>query len=176
MYKKINNLLLLIILAVVIMLTGYVGLAVAGAVAGGPGPSANGHGNVNDCKNVRTFSFHAREFRDGSVEGSFQLNSHETGTRLHGEINCLSIVEVDNEAFMSGVVLQSDGPVPCTGGDCTGWVALFSVRDNDEGLNGTPDQITPVALASPSSPLTCNDMLTSFLLFDIEKGNIQVQP
>ena len=98
---------LLIILAVVIMLTGYVG----SAIAGGPGPSANGHGNLLFSGELRTFSFHAREFKDGYVEGSFELKNRKQGVRIHAEIDCLVIDDYPDHsiATMSGVITHASG-------------------------------------------------------------------
>ena len=167
MYKKINNLLLLIILAVVIMLTGYIG----SAIAGGPGPSANGHGNLLLDYELRTFSFHAREFKDESVEGSFELKNRQQGVRLHAEIDCLLIE--GNQATMSGEITQVRGTVEVIPGDFV-W---FRVEDNGEGSVNSPDRITLVLveLDPDEPPITCNDDF-DIDLQDIIAGNIQVKP
>ncbi len=173
MYKKINNLLLLIILAVVIMLTGYIG----SAIAGGPGPSANGHGNLLLDYELRTFSFHAREFKDGSVEGSFELKNREQGVRIHAEIDCLLIDDIDDHiATMSGVITQVRGDDVIMLND----IVWFRVKDNGEGSVNYPDEITLVLVEinpEPELEILCDGTpAINNPLKEIIAGNIQVKP
>ena len=56
---------------------------------------------------LRTFSFHARESKNGDVKGSFELKNRQVGVRVHAHLNCLRVN--GNEAFISGVLTQVNG-------------------------------------------------------------------
>ena len=66
-----------ILFAVIFILTGTAEQVQAKNV----GASVNGHGNLVMDGTLRTFSFHAREFRNGDVEGSFELKNRLLGVR-----------------------------------------------------------------------------------------------
>jgi len=139
----------------------------------GSGPSAGGQGRISGTD--RTFAFSAVTHKDGSVSGQGQLNNRAAGVKIHFSIDCISVS--GNAATMSGTVTNSNFYVP--GGPC--W---FKVKDNGEGVNAPPDEITGFLFCEPDDPdplcnqLTCdvNNESDAGGLNPIESGNIQVKP
>jgi len=144
-----------------------------GSLLKGSGPSATGQGKMVGTN--RTFSFNAVTHRDGSVSGQGQLNSH-LGAKIHFSIDCLYVE--GNVATMSGTVTNSEAFQEYVGGPC--W---FRVKDNGEGSNAQPDEITffifcgPDETDTPCTTLTCDVDHESDAggLQPIENGNIQVK-
>lgn len=165
--KKLLPLLILLLLAMAAF--GSASLTLVGAQ--NSGPAANGHGNttaVND--ELRTFSFHAIQKKDGTVTGNMTLHNRGLDSFLKVDINCLLVT--GNIATMSGVVTHSDDPR----GDFEGLPAIFRVVDNGEGENSPPDLISGVVvLGDEDSLITCKDPFPLTLRL-IEAGNIQVKP
>jgi hypothetical protein len=143
----------------------------AGPVAaGGNGvvASATGSGQATVGGALRTFSFTAREYADGSVQGEAQINNRSQDVSLHLALDCL--VVSGNTAYMSGAVTKSSNPADVG----PGWD--FAVQDNGEGSNAPPDKITlvyPFGTAFPCSNAAAQASLNS-VLFPIDSGNIQV--
>lgn len=147
------------------------------------GPSASGHGNLVMEGALRTFSFHAREFNSGHVEGSLELKNRQVGVRAHATLDCLRLQ--GNEAFVSGVLTQVDG----VDGTFIGDEVWFHVRDNGEGRGDPPDQVTLMIVEVPSAPATFFDCETPLAeifeafpelaegleLQDVIGGNVQVK-
>ena len=152
--------------AIFIFLLSYAGTATAGIA----GPFASGHGNLIIEGERRTFSFHARELKNGRVIGSLVLKNRNLGIRAKAIINCLDID--GNQATMSGVITQINGDYSSLIGDDI-W---FRVVDNGEGFRNTTDQITLVIveLDEPPSAICTEDVDVD--LQNILGGNIQVNP
>lgn len=131
------------------------------------GPSANGHGNLTIMGGLQTLSFHARQFRDGTVSGSMVVKSRAQNARLFADLNCLSVAA--NTAVLSGVVTQSDNSAFPPGSK-----ALFQVVDNGEGANDPADVMTDVTIFPAGSAVDCH-MATSPVLLPVQEGNIQVR-
>ena len=138
------------------------------------GPSANGHGTIMledtpiDGVGFRHFTFHAKEKRNGSVEGNGVL-THIGGVRnLSFDIDCLT---VDGTlAVMSGVITR-DNQVP----ENVGLLCWFKVRDNGEGNNSDPDQITVLYAGTDPAVYDCAINYVDEAMYDIECGNVQVR-
>jgi hypothetical protein len=139
----------------------------------GSGPvvqSARGAGHFTVGGELRTFSFTALKYADGTVQGEYQLFNRSSGTRLHGDVVCLSVV--GNLAWIGGSQEHgSDGfPPDLENG--------FRVADNGEGANDPPDGMSLMFVnagpgfaqayctARPPAPAPLNP---------IEAGNIQVR-
>jgi hypothetical protein len=149
----------------------------------GAGHSASGHGNLVMEGALRTFSFQAREFKDGRVQGSLELKNRHIGVRAHAELDCLSID--GDEAILSGVLTQVSG----IEGNFIGDEVWFRVRDNGEGRGDPADQISLViveVVSTPAEYFTCetplHDIFAAFPeleddlgLQDIIGGNVQVR-
>jgi hypothetical protein len=137
------------------------------------GPSANGHGTITlenipiDGEGFRHFTFHAKEQRNGSVQGNGVLTYIGGVRNLSFDIDCLS---VDGTlAVMSGVITR-DNQFP----ENVGQLCWFKVRDNGEGNNSDPDQIT--LFFSGTDPLVFDCAINyGNLMYDIEGGNVQVR-
>ena len=120
MRKSLNN-------AHVILLVLGMLLAAGTSHARGGLPAASGHGNLVMEGALRTFSFQAREFRDGHVQGNLVLKNRHLGVRARADIDCLRID--GDEAILSGILTQLDGIEDNFIGD----EVWFRVRDNGEG-------------------------------------------
>jgi hypothetical protein len=146
------------------------------AVAGGPSivASATGSGHFQypsptGGTALRTFSFEAHAYSDGTVSGNAQVKNRATDQTLNIHIDCLNIM--GNLAVISGTAWSATGP-----GNTDGDGAIFAVIDNGEGTNAAPDQAT---YAYTGSGLVCTDAhspadLDPSLFYDVEGGNIQV--
>jgi hypothetical protein len=139
------------------------------AAGGNSGPSAHGAGHFDIGGELRTFSFTAVTHRDGTVNGQAQLVNRAADTRTHVEINCLRVA--GKTAFVSGVVSNASNPA------LEGQPAIFSVQDNGEGSDATPDLVSLVFIGG-STPLVnaCQAPLQPTPTNVVERGNIQVQP
>ena len=170
-----------ILFAVIFILTGTAEQVQAKNV----GASVNDHGNLVMDGTLLTFSFHAREFHNGDVEGSFELKNRLLGVRAHAAIDCLPIE--GSEALLSGVLTQVDG----IEGPFVGDEIWYRIKDNGEGRGDPPDEISLVIVELPSQPseiFTCDMTLADILdenpeltdedleLQDIIGGNIQLRP
>ena len=140
----------------------------------GNGPSANGHGAFYYGEELRHFTFHAITMPDGSVQGSGvrTIAGHQSENQIKFNIDCLFIVN-GNNATMSGVVTSStveNWPV--------GTPVIFRVIDNGEG-SSNPDQITLLTQCH-NEPYwwfdDCTDLPDYWGLYDIESGNLKVNP
>ena len=142
-----------------------------GTLLKGVGPSASGQGQIVGTD--RVFAFTAITKPDGSVSGQGQLTFTQNSVKIHFSIDCISVT--DNTAIISGTVTSSDAFPEYIGGPC--W---FKVKDNGEGSNVPPDEITYFIFCRPNDQcdnLTCDYDNESQAggLQQIENGNIQVR-
>jgi hypothetical protein len=138
------------------------------ASSNGVTASATGAGQSTFGGEQRTFAFAARQYADGSVKGELQLNNRSQDRVFHMTLDCL--VVNGTTAYASGIVDHSTLPSDVG----TEWDV--AVRDNGEGTNAPPDQISLVYIFFPQLPCT-NLAVQAFLngaLFPIDSGNIQV--
>ena len=120
---------------------------------------------------LRTFSFEARKLSDGRVRGEAQVKNRATGQTLNIHIDCLNVI--GNIAVMSGIAWSATGPGNTDGDD-----QIFAVKDNGQGANAAPDEVTysfggTGLVCSGLTPETVDDALAPFL-FNVEAGNIQI--
>ena len=140
-------------------------------------PSANGQGALfldyqGFTPAVQHFAFHAETNEEGITTGSFESKFGENG-RVHGTINCLSILSDGKTAIMSGTITQVDGDTYIGYGFAVGDDAWFKVQDNGEGANATKDRFSDVYAYADLEPCPYEYNLE---LFTILNGNIQVKP
>jgi hypothetical protein len=156
--------------AVVLMLVGT-------AVAKAPGASqavvasATGSGHmVRPDGTFRSFSFSARKYADGTSKGELQLNSRSFDVVVHIKIDCLRVV--GNVAHMSGRITRVSNPDEGEVGELN----RVEVRDNGEGGNAPPDQISTIpANPGDADPTTCVDPPTNATIRTVQRGNVQVR-
>jgi hypothetical protein len=133
--------------------------------------SATGSGHmVRPDGTFRSFSFSARRYADGSVNGQLQLNSRGFEVFVHIRIDCLRVV--GNTAYMSGFITHTSNPAEGEIGELNRAI----VRDNGEG-RGVIDQVSRIP-ANPGSvdQRTCVDANEDlFPLRDVQRGNVQVR-
>ena len=139
------------------------------AAASASGPSASGHANLTVGGGLQTFSFNAREDRNGVVSGTFQLKSRGQHVKVHGTIECLSVV--GNTAYLNGTVTRLDDQNPIPFDYAVGDHVYFAVVDNGEG-RGAVDEWTDLYPAF-DYPFCIDEGLP---MEPNEGGNIQVRP
>ncbi len=136
----------------------------------GTGPSATGSAILSEedlFGYFQNFSFQAQENPDGSITGSIEFKCRIPGSgRVHGTIDCMTIE--GNQATMSGFATHSD-----IEGYPPGSFFWFRVIDNGEGDNSPADQFSDIWGVPEGHP--CTESLTGDM-FDIENGNVQVNP
>lgn len=136
------------------------------SAGGNSGPSANGAGHFDILGDLRTFSFHANEAKDGSVSGQAQIHNRNQDVASHIVVNCLRVV--GNTAYVSGVISKSSNTL------LEGTGAVWSVRDNGEGANAPPDRISLAFVGYTNVTNLCQ--LASPTPLHAIDGNIQVKP
>lgn len=136
----------------------------------GNGPSANGQAILPEealYGYFQNFSFHARENEDGSITGSIEFKCRiPSSGRVHGTIDCMTID--GNQATITGFATHSD-----IEGYPPGSLFWFRVVDNGEGNGDPPDQFSDVYGVPEGYPCTVSLPVE---MFDIENGNVQVNP
>ena len=156
--------------AVVLMLVGTA-VAKAPAASHAVVGSATGSGHmVRPDGTFRSFSFSARKYADGTSKGELQLNSRSFDVVVHIKIDCLRVV--GNVAHMSGRITRVSNPDEGEVGELN----RVEVRDNGEGGNAPPDQISTIpANPGDADPTTCVDPPTNATIRTVQRGNVQVR-
>ena len=133
--------------------------------------SATGAGQFTVAGELRTFSFNALKYADGTVQGQYELFSRSAGVRLHGDVVCLSVV--GNHAWIGGSQDQSNDPVVTPAGLENG----FQTVDNGQGVSDPPDQLSLMFIdgAPGFAQAYCDARADAPPLNNIEAGNIQVR-
>ncbi|MFC2094015.1 hypothetical protein ACFLSH_00160 [Bacteroidota bacterium] len=145
--------------------------------------NVTGSGNFVSNGNLRVFTFNARSFADGSVDGHFNLNRTNSGVHISGSITCFNIN--GNEAYFGGIIENSNSSNPNFGPGASSW---FAVMDNGQGNNSDPDQISlslnsndpfydqtflEQFCADPSTVAPLDNPI-SYGWNDVESGNIKI--
>lgn len=132
--------------------------------------SVTGSGHfTTDQADFRTFSFTARRYADGSVNGQWERIRRTTGNaerKSHGKVTCFTII--GTQAWLGGYA-TSGIYVP---GE-VGW----RVVDNGEGKNAPTDQISLQYVDAPegfAADYCATTPEAPAPLHDIESGNIQI--
>jgi hypothetical protein len=134
--------------------------------------SATGSGHmVRPDGTFRSFSFSARKYADGTVNGELQLNSRGFDVFVHIKINCLRLD--GNTAYMSGLITHSSNSEEGVAGELNRW----AVQDNGEGRDANPDMVSSIPENEGNlDPRTCeddnSDRPTSRI---VQRGNVQVR-
>jgi hypothetical protein len=125
--------------------------------------SVTGHANLTHEGELRTFSFTARQYADGTIKGEWQRFTRSTNSKAHGDVTCLTVV--GNEAWIGGITERTT-----TVGGEVGW----RVVDNGEG--SAPDQMSLqfAGGGEGSADAYCAAGPAWPPLSDIEGGDIQV--
>jgi hypothetical protein len=155
----------------VMMLLVAIGVAQAPAASQTVVASATGSGHmVRPDGTFRSFSFSARKYADGTSKGELQLNSRSFDVVVHIKIDCLRVV--GNVAHMSGRITRVSDPEQ---GDL-GELNRVEVRDNGEGRNAPPDQVSTIPEnPGDADPTTCVDPPTNTTIRTVQRGNVQVR-
>jgi hypothetical protein len=131
--------------------------------------SATGAGNTIVSGDLRTFSFSARLFRDGTASGTAEINNRMIDEMFQVDVDCFEVF--GNIAVMSGVITRH------TDATAIGLTGIFGVIDNGEGTNAPVDAVTQVFFFQPHTA-TCRDAtpdLVVELAAPIVSGNVQVR-
>lgn len=142
-----------------------------------PNSSANGQGTIflnyeGFVPGNQHFSFHANTDNNGIVTGAFETKWGVNG-RIHGTIDCLTILPDGKTAILSGFITQLDGDGYINSGFLVGMNTWFKVKDNGEGTNSSKDLFSDV-FVDFNSVLVCSIDLEVDML-SITNGNIQVK-
>jgi hypothetical protein len=150
---------------------------------------------------LRTFSVTAIQRQDGTTTGTLQYQTHDQGDpqvthKQHGRVFCM--VDLGNGVAAigaEGTLRQPDDtppspsaiglPLPDADRPNGNHGLIFSVRDNGEGPNASPDEVTgvihttegAVAFACANPTLVFGprpDLVAEAFFNDIQAGNIQV--
>jgi hypothetical protein len=160
-------------IAAVATLAIVVGAVVADAPAASQSvvASATGSGHmVRPDGTFRSFSFSARRYADGTSDGQLQLNSRSFDVVVHIRIDCLRVV--GNVAHMSGRITRINNPEEGEVGELN----RVEVRDNGEGADAPPDQVSTIpANPGDADPTTCVDPPTNSTIRTVQRGNVQVR-
>lgn len=140
--------------------------SVVHAAGNGVVASATGSGHIMSGGELRTFSFSARQFADGTTKGQAQVNSRALDVFAQIEIDCLKVV--GNTAHMSGVITRSSNPAEAEVGE----VRRFVVRDNGERAGDWPDEISTIP-RNPAGETCANSSLDTNK--ELLHGNVQVR-
>lgn len=157
--------------------------ALTSAKGGNSGPFVGGSGHLTVDEAFRTFSFHARQKKDGEFEGLFNLQARQTPARLRGTVDCFQIIG-ENQAVVAGFITDAGESGFREGGNFA-----FFVEDNGEGSAAT-DALTLIPQFTVPQPGFPDDQsVVDFFctapgggvaalppLRPIEAGNIQVKP
>jgi hypothetical protein len=134
---------------------------------------------------MRTFAFTAKQYKDGSFDGEYQVYRHASGAanKWHGKVIYLNVK--DNKALIIGYEDHQTGA-------WLGTYDAFIAIDNGEGTNASPDIMSfvwytdnPTELANWMTMdadefvqhllLTWPDPITiEDILYPVQMGNIQV--
>src|SRR5262245_53264077 len=133
--------------------------------------SATGAGQFTVAGELRTFSFNALKYADGTVQGQYELFSRSAGVRIHGDVVCLSVV--GNHAWVGGSQDQSSS----SSGFPAGLENGFQSVDHGQGANDPPDRLSLMFINAPPgfAQAYCDARVDAPPLNDIEGGNIQVR-
>src|SRR5690606_6332277 len=105
----------------------------------GRNPSVSGHVELDSVDGrYQQYSFTAVMLKDGSVKGQFQLfDEYSDSLRLvaHGKVECFTIQDDGQTAFLGGVVTR--GMLDTV--NLVGAEAYWTVVDNGQGANADPD-------------------------------------
>lgn len=91
---------------------------------------------------LRTSSFTAEKFADGTSTGQLQLRSPEFDVVVHLRVDCLRVV--GGQAHMSGVITYTSDPSEAFVGERNRLV----VQDNGSGPHAPPDMVSGI----PANP------------------------
>ena len=119
----------------------------------------------------RSFSFSARRYADGTVNGEVQLNSRGFDVFVHIKIDCLRLD--GSTAYMSGLITYSSNPAEGVPGELNRW----AVQDNGEGAGASPDMVSSIpANEGNLDPKTCEDDNSDRPISrTVQRGNVQVR-
>ena len=133
--------------------------------------SATGSGHmVRPDGTLRSFSFNAQRYADGTSTGQLQLNSRSFDVVVHIKIDCLRVV--GNVAHLSGRITRVSNPDEGEVGELN----RVEVRDNGEGPGVPPDQISTIPVnPDDADPTTCVDPPTNTTIRPVQNGNVQVR-
>jgi hypothetical protein len=139
---------------------------------GGATQQVTGHANVflPVFQAEQRYSNSAVRHANGTFSGEFQLISEqEGGITIHGDVLCFTIV-ANRIARMAGVIERSD-PEGFAGAH-----VVWTVVDNGEGANSTPDQTSDFFLVPPAVAQTHCAVGFALPLLPVLSGNLQVHP
>jgi hypothetical protein len=128
--------------------------------------SVRGSGHLTVAGERRTFTFNAKRYADGSVDGEFQVVARQVDRVSHGRITCMTVF---GSAAWLGVVIERDNVVP------TPFEGVFRVVDLAQAPGGSPDLMSLLQPVGPGvAQAYCNAAPPAPPLMPTESGEIVV--
>lgn len=119
---------------------------------------------------VQPFTFTARVYADGSVDGRYTFRTVDDGVPFfaHGSLTC--VVISDNRGWFGGLIESSSDS------SLEGLDMWFQVQDNGEGAAAPPDVSTLIGAGGPGTAQDyCDEAPEARFPWPVEEGNIQVR-
>jgi hypothetical protein len=125
-----------------------------------------------------TFAFAAVRHRDGSVSGRFHQHQPFFGFTYGGEVTCFAVDEVNNRAWVGGVLTHSDDPSAVTEVGDDVW---FRVLDTGQAA-AEPDRSTFFGFEQPPPGIVTSEEYCQLRIWPdgnarawpVERGNIVI--
>jgi hypothetical protein len=128
--------------------------------------SARGSGMLTVAGEKRTFTFNAKRYADGSVNGQFEVHSRQVDRVSHGRVVCMTVF---GSSAWIGVVVEQDNVAP------TPFEGIFRVVDVPQAPGGSPDLMSLLQPVGPGGAQAyCNAAPPAPPLLVTEGGEITV--
>ena len=129
-----------------------------------------------DFGSVR-FEFVAVRHRDGGVSGRFFQDQPFFGFSYAGDVTCFAVDEVNNRAWIGGVVTSSNDPAPVTEVGDDVWFRVL-----DAGKDAEPDRSTFFGFEQPPPGIATSEEYCQLKIWPdgnarawpVERGNIVI--
>lgn len=115
-------------------------------------------------------NFSAIQRADGTVTGEYIYHAVALDQRIRVNVTCMSIV--GNQAFVAGIIVDASPNLAFT----IGTVSYFYTRDNGEGANADPDEVSLVRAndVPEAAEEFCTERPTILPNREVLHGNVNV--
>ena len=146
------------------------GIEVSASPRGAVVASANGAAHREAAGGPVLLNFNARLYADGSAAGSYFYHAVAVDQWLHVDVTCMSLVG-DDQAFVAGIIRDAFLPA------LVGTVSYFYTKDNGEGANALPDEVSLVRAndVPEAAQEFCTEQPTLLPNREVLHGNVQVR-
>lgn len=128
--------------------------------------SVVGGGTFAELGEITTYSFNAAQKRNGTTTGHFMFHFRAADASIIVALDCLRLFG-DNKATMSGLITKIYGKFqpefPAPPFIYIGGRVSFTVQDNGEGNDASPDLVSDIGQLVPEIPASCADDFPVYL-------------